>query len=365
MLGWATMVTFLRQFMRVGLCVISALQLYIGTAYAQPAADQHIAVNNVEDLALLKDKQWVIASSMRWGKADQGAIYGINRTTHERVRLYPNDSAGSVSAIAGCDAPVAPLAFAPHGIALQTVSTGGEMLFVVNHGERESIEVFEVIAGEVPSLQWQGCILAPKDAMGNAVAVTPDYQVYLSAMVTSQDKSQRASSWMGKIFQWSADAGWQVVPDSDIYAPNGLVVTDDGKEIYVNSWAAGEVIKLTRSEQGLPLRKTLKLDFLPDNLRWAQSQDGSQRGEVVAAGLRGTVADVVRCTMAPGPCDKTVATGIASIHADTMAIHCLKNIDLHMGTVALPVANGLWVGPVRGDSIRVLVDRERQWDQCF
>ena len=366
------MITFLRQFKRyliAGLLSLGALQLHVAVAYAGGAeqlvaADQRLAVSNAEDLALLNNKQWVIASSMRWGKAEQGALYAIKQATGAIVRLYPND-ANRVSTIAGCNAPVSPEAFAPHGVALQTLSSGREMLFVVNHGQRESIEVFEVIAGDTPALEWQGCILSPPGAMGNAVAVTSDYRVYLSAMVMTQDKSQPASNWMGKVFEWAVDSGWQVVPDSDVYAPNGLLVANDGKEIYVNSWAAGEVIKLTRSEQGLPLRETLKLDFLPDNLRWGQPQHGSQSREIVAAGLRSSVADVVRCTMASGTCDKTVATGIASIDADTMAVRCLKNIDLHMGTVALPVADSLWVGPVRGDSIWVLADRERQWDQCF
>jgi hypothetical protein len=47
---------------------------------------------------------------------------------------------------------------------------GRHELFVVNHRERESIELFEVIDGNsLPTLEYRGCVLATGDMAFNDV----------------------------------------------------------------------------------------------------------------------------------------------------------------------------------------------------
>ncbi len=329
---------------------------------AESAPLRQISVTNAEDLAPIDNGRWVIASSYVGGALKQGALSAIERDSGAVYQLYPPTTKRATKAtapratVAGCDLPVTAEQFAPHGIAVQRID-GRDLLFVVNHGGRESIELFEVVAGTVPALAWRGCIPYPKGAMGNAVAVTPDYRLYATNMGAAIDGMPRAQKWMGDVLQWTQAAGWSTVPDSNLFAPNGVLVSDDGSELFVASWAAGEVIKLTRDVGKKTVgRTTLSLPFLPDNLRWGDD------GTLLAAGLRGEAMAVVGCMMGSGPC--AIPTAIAAIDGDALTIRCHRDVALPMGTVALPVGDTLWVGPVRGDSIWVLDGSRNGWDSC-
>ncbi len=324
----------------------------VAASESQPL--RKLAVVNAEDLARLPGTPWVIASSYVGGALKQGMLSAIDRDSGAVHQLYPPTSKQATAAtapratVAGCELPLAAEQFAPHGIALQRID-GRDLLFVVNHGGRESIELFEVVNDQRLALAWRGCIPYPKGAMGNAVAATPDYRLYATNMGAAIDGTPRAQRWMGDVLTWSPAAGWRTLPHSDIYAPNGLLVSDDGGELFVASWAAGEVIKLTQSDgDAPPTRQVLKLPFLPDNLRWGGD------GEIVAAGLDASAQDVVHCMMTDGPCDISIPTGVASIGADAFDLKCTRKLALQQGTVAIPVGETLWIGPVRGDSIWVV-----------
>lgn len=140
-----------------------------------------------------------------------------------------------------CDAPAPLGAFSPHDIALQNVE-GRETLYVVNHGQRESVEMYDVVADDSLVIHWVGCLELPEGAAANAVAVSTDGRIFVTNMMDLTDKEDEQSRWMGDVLVWAQDAGWQSVPNSRTYAPNGLLVSDDGNELYVASWARGEVI---------------------------------------------------------------------------------------------------------------------------
>lgn len=331
---------------------------------------------NAEDLALTNNSQWVIASSMSGGLQKEGALYAVNVASGTSYKLYPEEKTGQHSKIAGCDLPVAPGSFAPHGIALKTLSSGKERLFVVNHGGRESIEVFDLVNGETPSVDWQGCIPLPDGTRANAVDVTFNAAtdeideikdaaiygttIYVTNMRAPAEDGKPAARWTGNILVWSATAGWATVPDSTMYAPNGLLVADDGNTFYVASWAGGEIIKLSKSRQNAALaRQTLSLPFQPDNLRRGHNNT------IIATGLRGSPENIAHCTMSSWPCDISIPTGIATIDSETMAVDCIRHIPLQMGTVALPVKDTLWVGPTRGDSVWVIKAGEANRGGCI
>lgn len=346
----------------------AAIFVLLATACAPLLADsaplKQIKVTNAEDLAPIDNGRWVIASSYVGGALKQGMLSAIERDSGAVYQLYPPTTKHATEAtapratIAGCDLPVAAEQFAPHGIAVQRID-GRDLLFVVNHGGRESIELFEIISGKQPALAWRGCIHYPKGAMGNAVAVTPDNRLYATNMGAAIDGKPRAQRWMGDVLTRSQAEGWSTLPHSDIYAPNGLLVANDGRQLFVASWAAGEVIKLTQPSDGAqPTRQTLKLPFLPDNLRWGRD------GEIVAAGLHASAQDVVHCMMTKRPCDISIPTGVASIGAAAFDLQCTRKLSLLQGTVAIPVGDTLWVGPVRGESIWVVDADSKQWDHC-
>jgi len=344
------------------------LALISAPLFAEVVPLKQFNIINAEDLASIDNGSWVIASSMAGGQQQSGALYTVNTETGTTIKVYPPGDRAGLEATAdappivpGCDAQVPPSAFAPHGIATQTLSPNRETLFVVNHGVRESIEVFEIVMDKVPKLVWQGCIPLPNETMGNAVAVTKDYQVYVSNMRAPADEGAKKVKWMGNILVWSKGSGWSAIAGSNIYAVNGLLVSDDGSEIYVASWAGGEVIKLTRrtSDKESATRQTLSLPFLPDNLRWGPDKT------ILATGLRSNPGAVGECVMATDTCKHSIPTGIASIKSDSFAMQCLRNIPFQMGTTSLPVGNKLWVGPTRGESVWVLDYGPESWDMCI
>ncbi len=323
---------------------------------AEPDEGQWIDVPNAEDLAALPGGRWVVASSMPGGDLQHGALYLVD-TRSDRARIaYAGGGASTHSAWPSCGGPVSHDQFSPHGIAVQTLAAGGATLFVVNHGRRESVEVFKVSASEMPMLLWQGCIPLPMGAVGNAVAVTPQGQIFLTNTGNLLSGVEKGERRMGEVLEWSRTSGWRSVTAEPVYSPNGLLVSDDGNTLFVNSWAAGQVLKLARTPQGVQ-RELLSLPFLPDNLRWAPG------GVILVTGMSGPVEAVAQCFAGKGPCD-TIPTGIARLQVEPWKLQCRRELRLPLGTVSIAVGDDLWVGPVRGEGIRLLPRGWSDWAGC-
>ncbi|MET0377616.1 MAG: hypothetical protein ABW049_01390 [Spongiibacteraceae bacterium] len=308
-----------------------------------------VDILNAEDLAPLDGGNWVLASSMLGGAQTQGGIYVIDVRSGKAQAVYPNHEIVQ-SATTDCPAPVAAAAFAPHGIALFKSAKGETLLYVVNHGGRESVEMFAVEQQhDAPTLSWRGCIVVPAGGFGNAVAVVHDAIanddiVYMTNMGKPLDGSAPVSPLGGNVLAWTAAKGWRDVPGSEIAAPNGLLVAGDGRVLYVASWTQGEVVRLTLKPAGVT-RDVLKISLLPDNLRW--SSDGS----IFATGHHATVAAVTDCFMTKGRCEKTIPSAMTKIDAKTFAVRCAVDIDQSMATTTVNVGDELWIGTARGETV--------------
>lgn len=338
--------------LRYALGVVFGLALNSGAAFAE-APDTRIL--NAEDLAPLHGGKWVLASSMVGGLQKQGGIFAIEVGTGKAQQIYPNGHAGK-SSMPDCPMPVAAKEFEPHGIALQRSAKGETLLYVVNHGERESIEIFAVEqhGTNTPALQWRGCIVTPGGRAANAVAVTNDGTVYMSNSGNPLDGSPPAAPYGGNVLAWTATSGWRDVPGSVIAGPNGLVISADGRYLYVASWAGSEVLKLAlnttgshefNSQQFKETRDLVKLSFHPDNLRWS---DG---GHILATGHLATGPEVGKCVSAIGGCENVVRSAIAEIDVSAATVRCTKEVSQNIATVAVNVGDELWVGTVRGENI--------------
>jgi len=326
----------------------AAFALLATTAAAPPKAITGIP--NAEDLAPLPGGRWVIASGMTGGAARSGALYAIDSLTGRSVRLYPGGRGPSGHETPACGAQVAPGAFAPHGLAFWPVSQGGGTLYVVNHGERESIEIFTILPGPKPSappfIRWEDCTRAPRGQMQNSVAATRDGTLYVTLTPDYQpgtDLEEHAENALGAVWSWHPARGWRPVPGSEMAGPNGILAAPDGRRLYVDAWPKRQVVELTLGTEGAR-RRTLDVPFLPDNLRWAGD------GTILAAGHRGAVADVVACYVsAQGEC--ALPSSIARIDPTTFTLRCVRPIAAPFATVATPVGRELWIGTARGSRI--------------
>ena len=128
---------------------------------------------NPEDLILVPQSPWVIVSSME----DDGYLSATDSRDYSSTVVFPAATSRSRhdTATYGSCPGVATDQFRPHGISLRPGPDGVHRLYVVRHGVRESVEVFEVDAsGETPTLTWVGCAVAPDALSLNAVVPLPD-----------------------------------------------------------------------------------------------------------------------------------------------------------------------------------------------
>jgi len=144
---------------------LAALLLSLAVGFLEGAAPQKQAgcdaLGNVqfvcglvgpEDLVVVPGEQWVIAS----GDAAPGAISLIHVKDRTKSPLYPSASLKQrldAKTYDSCPAPIDPEEkdrFRAHGLFLRPGKNAVHTLYVVHHGNRESIEVFELDARAKP-----------------------------------------------------------------------------------------------------------------------------------------------------------------------------------------------------------------------
>ena len=159
-----------------------------------------------EDLALVPDTPWVIVASWE----DDGYLSAADSRDQGTMRLFPTDTSRArhdTAAYGSCPGMTTDR-FRAHGISLRPGADGTHTLYVVRHGEREAIEVFEVDAGgETPGLTWIGCTVAPEGLGLNAVVALPDGGFAASSPRT------------GDLWEWHTGDGWIRVPGSEEIGP--------------------------------------------------------------------------------------------------------------------------------------------------
>ncbi len=291
-----------------------------------------------EDIVVVPGAEWAIVSGAREG----GRINLVNVSDKTATVLFPTpDSEMQLDAEAYPDCP-GPLDLADpagsvyHGLYLAPGSDDAHTLLVVHHGSRESIEFFEVDAGDgPPSLAWTGCAVAPEGARLNSVVALPG-----GGFATT-------NAGIG-VWEWQADTGWAVLPESEDTAPNGIEVSEDGETLYIAGWAEEKLTRLSRGVE--PVRKdVIDLGFRPDNLR--KALDGSV---IYAAGHTDRDGNSIT-----DPREPTLETSnVAAIDPGTLEV---ERIFVHpamngfiSSTTALRIGDELWLGSYRGDRLAYL-----------
>ena len=291
-----------------------------------------------EDIAVIPGAEWAIASGAREG----GRLHLLNVADKTSTVLFPTpDSEQRLDAETYPDCP-GPLDLANpdvsrlHGLYFESGSDNTHTLLVVHHGPRESIEFFEVEAGEgPPTLAWVGCAVAPEGANLNSVVALPE-----GGFATT-------NAAIG-VWEWHVDSGWEVIPGSADTAANGIEVSGDGEVLYIAGWAEE---KLTRLSRGVtPVEKdVIQLGFRPDNLRMAL--DGSV---IFAAGHTDRDGNSIT-----NPREPTLETSnVAAIDPETLEF---ERIFVHpamdgfiASTTAIRIGDELWLGSYRGDRLAYL-----------
>ena len=295
-----------------------------------------------EDLAVLPGEEWVIAS----GNQDGGMIHLVNVRDKTSSVLYPTAAPRErldAETYPDCPGPIDPAEgaeFRAHGLYLKPGDSGVHTVYMVHHGFRESVEVYEIDGNaSPPELTWVGCAVAPEPLTLNSVVALPDggfaaTSFRTAGLAESLDDIQ-SGVISGSVWEWHTDGGWTEVPGSATGGPNGLEISADAEWYYIAGWGEQRFIRVSRGRDPVE-RESVDLHFRPDNLR--MQPDGS----IFAAG-----ADNFNTP------EETLHVG----RIDPQTLEVTRVIDRPVidrfaaCTAAIQIGDEIWMGTNRGEKI--------------
>jgi WD40 repeat protein len=314
-------------------------------------------LTNAEDLVQVPGTPWIVASGLAEGENTQGHIYLVNAPDRTVRVLLPGHVVfqQDTETFGACPGAPDEMKFSAHGLSLRVGSASEHTLYVVHHGERESVEVFKLKAGPVaPTLTWVGCVVYPSGVFGNGVAALPGDAFAASNFLSTNDPKAAdklmAGQPEGGMLIWRPKTGWEDVPEAAaISADNGVAASPDGKQLFVAGTGDETVVRL--SLDGAPEdRAVIKTGFHTDNLRWGSD------GFLYATGQRDTVANLWACA----PNTKQRCTSPFSVMRIDPATLQTREVVRHPGgptfgaaSTALRIGDEYWFGTPHGDRIAI------------
>jgi hypothetical protein len=316
-----------------------------------------------EDLELTPDGKYIIVSQFVGGPAGAGVaglmLFDPVKKTFSKLAITaePRKDWGDPA----CPGPIGD-ALRPHGISLLKRNSGGAVqIFVVNHGGRESIEMFELKQSRgAADLVWHGCVVSTQafndvaaQSDGGFIATHPTALQPPPPPPGQAKEKGKAPQGQANVFngqpsgyvsRWIPGKGETELPGTRAGYPNGVLVSSDGRYMYFNAWTAKEVHKYDLKEG----KETgmIKLDFMPDNISWTSKRT------MLAAGVKGAGGD---CPAGSGtPCIQ--GFGVAEIDPAKMQVKTVfdsegKAAMIPGVSIALQSGNAIYIGAFQGDRI--------------
>jgi hypothetical protein len=309
-------------------------------------------VQNPEDLVVVPNTRWMIASGMAPGSG----LHLVDTQAKTVRNLYAVGAAAAradKTKYANCPTPLDAKQAVLHGLSLRPAANGRHTVYATNHGGRESVEVFELdTSGAAPTATWVGCVLTPDNMALNSVAAFSDGSLVATVLIlpgkTFEDAFAQRNT--GVVLAWKpGDKTFQVLPGTELSANNGIETSPDDREFYVVSTTTKRVVAFARNNPGKPLRVAQLKEFGPDNVRWTADNRlitaGMLDNEPACGGAPKT-EEGIRC-----PRGYVVVT----IDPKTMAVTEIARgpaTPSFTGTaIALRAGNDLWLGSFFADRI--------------
>jgi hypothetical protein len=312
---------------------------------------------NPEDLVVSPSGRFLLVSQfgdLAGGRP--GSLVAFDPATSLIAELFPSgairrpDDGVSWGDVA-CPPPPTDV-FSPHGIDLEQIDGGRQALYVINHGGRESVEMFEVHDdGAEIRLQWRGCVVAPEQGYFNDLVVLRDGTFWVSHMfprdanlIWTLLRMQVLGHTPGFAYHWHPQTGFREVPGSRVKFGNGVEKSADERYLYLNSYLGNAVVKVdvVAGERVGEARVSN-----PDNLYW------SPTGELLVASHLGTLADTMACQgLAEGSCGFRFQ--VVAIDPDSLTTRVLLEHEgppMGAATVAVPHDDRVYLGTFAGDRI--------------
>ena len=304
-----------------------------------PAADVVCGQQAPEDLVAL-GPQWVVASAY----SGTGGVALIRVSDRMAITAYP--SAAAQERPDKNNYPRMPRTAEPGGAvhdARVYVEPGNGptyKLFVVGHGAREAIEVFEIdTAREMPVVTWIGCVIAPEPIGLNSVRGLPDGGFITTNFLPRGGTREATAADDGRRTERRAlgVAHGERLEESPGQRGRGRErrrALERRQDVVRRS--LGQPIVLPRLSRGAtpPARDEIPLGFRVDNIHWAR--DGT------LIGRRSGRAEL------EGGEDRPATLAVREIVSQP------DTPEFGAGTALVEVGDKLWVGSYRGNRIAIV-----------
>ncbi|MCB1676806.1 MAG: SMP-30/gluconolactonase/LRE family protein [Halioglobus sp.] len=314
----------------------------------------HCGFSNPEDLVLLPDDRYLLVSEMGEFMADSpGKLSLLNLESGERETIAIDwqapDSQRPGRGASDCPPPDV-AAFSPHGIDLTPLDDGTLQLLVVNHGQREAVEFFDVRQKDGAwRLAWRGCALPPGDPLINDVAGRRDGGFYVTHMwdkhtdfetIGARLTAGEATGW---VWEWRPESGFSKLAGSDELMPNGIAINADNSKIFVNIYMGNRTIRIdTRTgkvEGAFGVRQPDNITVDGEGNLWVASHQHDALGQ--------------NCSLVTkGPC--LLPYKIVKADPETLATETVLHQEgppMGFATVALKVGDRIYMGSAHGDRV--------------
>jgi hypothetical protein len=330
-------------------------------------------VQNPEDLAVVPDTPFVVVSQFGTIQAPVPGGLALLDTSNETLHpLFPQAGIGREPLASGelgwgdARCKGAPdRRISPHGIDLRARDDGRIEVYVVNHGGREAVELFELSHQEERwTLGWRGCVPMAEGVVLNDVAGLPDGGFVATSMFSARTRWERDYQTAlaafgveaGHVLEWHPAGALEKVPFSDAALPNGIAASPDGRELFVNIYMGNEVRRIERESGKLLGRVSIPH---PDNITW------SGDGRLLVASHQ-SFLDIARCGQVErGACSaafEIVALDPRTLEAESIFTH--EGAPMGAGTVAVPMGQELFIGSFRSDRLARVPYRTSPEDQA-
>ncbi|MFT5321321.1 MAG: hypothetical protein ACI934_001470 [Pseudohongiellaceae bacterium] len=291
---------------------------------------------NAEDLLSVGDTGMILTSGMS-SEGVTGHLYLVNPLDDRWEELvfganYSQDQ--DTGRYANCPGPMDVNNFSAHGLALNEYSANQFDLYITSHGAREAIEIFDLDMSEgIAELTWKGCVPLEESIMHNSVAILSD-----GGFVTTEFAGPEgftpifAGEENGGVKEWHPGGEVSVIEGTRLSGPNGIVVSEDDRYMFVAAFGTREIVRFDRS-QDPAVKTTISLDIVLDNIRWGEP------GKLLTAGgnAEGGGWSVVEMDI-----DTLEVVRVGGMAGDA----AMQGVSS-----ALQVNNEIWVGTYQGDRI--------------
>ena len=306
-------------------------------------------LRNPEDVVRLGSTRFAVASSLARAPHSLSHLYLVDLASRIAKPLVPmmnQDTQRSLDP--DCTPPRNFGTLITHGLSSRSDGPDRGRLYAVNHGGKQSIEMFEwhVQARNV-ALTWRGCVHVPSTILANAVAPLPDGVAVTSFGSPDDPKMVNlvAGRPSGFVMTWSKRTDWVHLKGSDLPGDNGIESSPDGRTLYVNAWANDALWILSSDGSRAAMRVPLG-DFHPDNMHWQHD------GTLLIAGEVGDASKILSC----GPrkiCDTPSVLVVFNPVQNSIAKSEFIPPTTHFGaaSAAIRYHGTYWLGSFLGDRI--------------